>query len=383
MVIGAESRDNPRMAAQLAFDSLEPGTEFRSAAATALSLRSSDDSPALVRRNRTCTVGVMALEGALSSSMTVPLDAFRLANALYARTHPGSQFLPFALHLVSPDARREINTAGGLTLGGLTPAGEVRPDVMIIPALEYRSHAELLERVQNSSAALKQIRQHFADGCEIAAACSGTFFLAASGILDGRPATTSWWLAATFRANFPKVNLQPSELLVSADQITSAGAVTAMFSLVLKFVEQFAGPELAQNTARVLLIDPSRQSQAPFVSQALIQHPRSAFSEVIEPYLQSQLHTELSVESLAKHFNLTPRTCLRKFQQIYHQSPQSYIQQLRVDRAKALLETTKLSFAEICESCGYQDSASFRKLFKRLAGIAPADYQKRFRLRGP
>lgn len=382
MVIGAESRDNPDMAAQLAFDSPLSGLDIRSTS-NGLSLPDAEHSLPVFKLNRTCTVGVMAVEGALSSSMTVPLDAFRLANALYARTHPGSQFLPFSLHLLSPDSRREIATAGGLTLGGLTPAADVRPDVLIIPALEYRSHAELLERVQSATTALKQIRHHFAAGCEIAAACSGTFFLAASGILDAKPATTSWWLAATFRANFPKVELQPSELLVSADQITTAGAVTAMFSLVLKFVEQFAGPELAQNTARVLLIDPSRQSQAPFVSQALIQHPRSAFSEALEPYLQSQLHTELSVESLAKHFNLTPRTCLRKFQQIYHQSPQSYIQQLRVDRAKALLETTKLSFAEICEACGYQDSASFRKLFKRLAGIAPADYQKRFRLRGP
>lgn len=371
------------MAAQLALDSHDPDADFQGMLGAGLAQQAPKTTLPLLKLNRACTVGVLAVEGALSSSMTVPLDAFRLANALYARTHPGSQFLPFELHVLSPDTRREINTAGGLTLGGLTPANEVHPDVVIIPALEYRSHAELLERIHRCSATLKQIRQYSATGCEIAAACSGTFFLAASGILDGKSATTSWWLAATFRANFPEVNLQPSELLVSADQITTAGAVTAMFSLVLKFVEHFAGPELAQNTARVLLIDPSRQSQAPFVSQALIQHPRSAFSEVLEPYLQSRLHTELSVESLAKHFNLTPRTCLRKFQQIYHQSPQSYIQQLRVDRAKALLETTKLSFAEICEACGYQDSASFRKLFKRLAGVAPADYQKRFRLRGP
>ena len=156
-----------------------------------------------------------------------------------------------------------------------------------------------------------------------------------------------------------------------------------MFSVVLKIIEQRMGPELAQNTARILLIDPIRQSQAPFVSEALMQHPRTAFSEGIERHLHGNLHTDISVENLAEKLNISPRTLLRKFQVIYQQSPQSYVQQLRVSRAKALLETTILSFAEVCESCGYQDVASFRKLFKRIAGLTPADYQARFRLRGP
>jgi transcriptional regulator GlxA family with amidase domain len=330
-----------------------------------------------------CIVAMLAIEGALSSSLTGPLDAFRVANALYARIHPGAHHAPFALHLISADGAREVRTAGGFTLSGLTAADAITPDILLIPGMEYRSHSELLERVQINAAALLLIQRMFAANVQIAASCSGTFFIAASGILDGRAATTSWWLAATFRSQFPRVKLDAGQLVVNAGNITTAGAVTAMFSLVLKFVEQYAGPELAQNTARILLIDPTRQSQAPFVSEALIQHPRSAFSELLEPYLQAHLHTDLTVESLAAHLNVSTRSCLRKFQQIYQQSPQSYIQQLRVDRAKALLETTKLSFEEICEACGYQDAASFRKLFKRIAELTPAEYQKRFRLRGP
>ncbi len=330
------------------------------------------------------TVAMLAIEGALASSMTAPLDAFRVANALYARTHPAqSHYLPFDLKIVSADNATQVRTAGGLTLGGIVPAQDCAIDVLIAPALEYHTHSGLVACVQSQNSALNLIRKLHNENRQLAASCSGTFLLAASGILDGLEATTSWWLAARFRSEFPKVKLDSSQLLVETGSVITAGAVTAMFSVVLKVIEKRMGPELAQNTARILLIDPTRQSQAPFVSEALIQHPRSAFSEAIEQHLHGHLHTDVSVENLAGKLNISPRTLLRKFQVIYQQSPQSYVQQLRVDRAKALLETTKLSFAEVCESCGYQDAASFRKLFKRIAGLTPAEYQSRFRLRGP
>ncbi len=330
------------------------------------------------------TIAMLAIDGALASSMTAPLDAFRVANALYARTHPAqANYLPFDLKIVSADNVAQVRTAGGLTLAGVEPAQNCAIDVLIVPALEYHTHSGLVAIVQSQSTALSLIRKLHGENRQLAASCSGTFLLAASGILDGLAATTSWWLAARFRSEFPKVRLDSSQLLVETGQIITAGAVTAMFSVVLKVIEQRMGPALAQNTARILLIDPARQSQAPFVSEALIQHPRSAFSEAIGQHLQSHLHMDVSVETLADKLNISARTLLRKFQLIYQQSPQSYVQQLRVDRAKALLETTKLSFAEVCESCGYQDAASFRKLFKRIAGLTPAEYQSRFRLRGP
>jgi transcriptional regulator GlxA family with amidase domain len=337
-----------------------------------------------------CSIAMLAVDGALASAMTAPLDAFRLANALYARTHPGcANYAPFELHLISSDKSQTVQTAGGITMAGLVPAQSVNVDVLLVPGMDYRSHAGLIETVHAKTSALQLIRAMHDGERQIAASCSGTFMLAASGILDGEDATTSWWLAASFRKQFPTVKLDSSKLLVEAPShsghgaVITAGAVTAMFSVVLKIIEQRFGPELAQNTARILLIDPSRQSQAPFVSEALIQHPRSAFSEAIEQHLAEHLHTDVSVDALSIKLNISARTLLRKFQVIYQQSPQSYIQQLRVDRAKALLETTKLSFAEICAACGYQDGPSFRKLFKRIAGLTPTEYQLRFRLRGP
>jgi transcriptional regulator GlxA family with amidase domain len=154
-----------------------------------------------------------------------------------------------------------------------------------------------------------------------------------------------------------------------------------MQSLILRLIADVGGEALAQQTARMLLVDADRQSQSPYVNQALIERPRHSLSERAEHYLMSELHTDLSVSRLADHVGTSERSLLRHFRTQYGVSPLARIQHLRVERAKALLETSQLSFDEIVERCGYSDVSSFRKLFKRATTLTPADYRERFRLR--
>ena len=150
---------------------------------------------------------------------------------------------------------------------------------------------------------------------------------------------------------------------------------------MLRLVARVGGEELAQQTARMLLIDTERQSQAPYVSQALMERPRDSLTEKAERFLRHELHREVSVNELARHCGTSERSLLRHFRSHHGITPLAHIQHLRVERAKALLETTHLSFEEIVERCGYSDSASFRKLFKRATAITPGDYRERYRLR--
>lgn len=329
----------------------------------------------------TCRVAMLAVDGALGSSLTAPLDAFRVANTLYRRIHPGAPE-PFLLDLVHAGSARSIQVSGGLTIGGLRPlAADTR--ILLIPGLSYENPGELVDHLEFLGLERNLLARLATAGVVIAGSCSGTFLMAASGILDGRRATTSWWLAPSFTKRFPAVQLDAAALYVESEHIITAGAVTAMFTVVLRLIEQRMGPELAQNTARILLVDYERQSQAPYITEALLQRPRSAFSERVEAYLRSHLAHNLSIDDLAAHCRMSPRTLLRHFQQVYHRTPQAYLQELRIGRAKALLETTALNLPEVVEQCGYSDVASFRKLFKRLTDLTPADYRERFRLRGP
>lgn len=328
-----------------------------------------------------CRVAMLAVDGALGSSLTAPLDAFRVANTLHRRIHPGVPD-PFVLDLVHASGASSIQISGGLSIGGLKPLAE-DAEILLIPGLSYESPAELVKHLDFLGAERRLLGRLASRGMLIAGSCSGTFLMAASGILDGQRATTSWWLAPTFTRQFPSVELDSAALYVEAGRTITAGAVTAMFTVVLRLIEQRMGPELAQNTARILLVDYERQSQAPYITEALLQRPRSAFSERVESYLRSNLAHSLSIDDLATHCRMSPRTLLRHFQQVYHRTPQAYLQELRIGRAKVLLETTALNLPEVVEQCGYSDVASFRKLFKRLTDLTPTDYRERFRLRGP
>jgi transcriptional regulator GlxA family with amidase domain len=170
-------------------------------------------------------------------------------------------------------------------------------------------------------------------------------------------------------------------MVIEDGGLTTAGGACSLQSLMMRLIARVGGEELAQQTSRMLLIDTERQSQAPYVSEALMAKPRNSLSEKAEQFLNHELHREISVTQLAEHCGTSERSLLRHFRAHLGVSPVAHLQHLRVERAKALLETTHLSFDEIVERCGYSDSASFRKLFKRATAITPGDYRERYRLR--
>jgi transcriptional regulator GlxA family with amidase domain len=324
-------------------------------------------------------VGVLAVEGNLLSSLASAGDMLRVAQTL-AQIRDPLRAPRFECVWISARGATRIALANGLELSGLVPVPD-KLDVLIIPGLMHNSALDLATRIAQLQPEIELLRRLHLQGVRLAGTCSGTFLLAESGLLDGRRATTSWWLSAMFRQRYPQVLLDEAELFVDAGELLSAGAACAAQSLVLRLIAQAGGEDLAQQTARMLLVDPDRHSQAPYVNRALIERPRHSMSEKAEHFLQQELHEDLSVSRLAEHCGTSERSLLRHFRSHYGVSPMEHIQHLRVERAKALLEASHLSFEEIVERCGYSDVSSFRKLFKRATTMTPMDYRDRFRLR--
>jgi len=325
------------------------------------------------------TLGLLALDGAMLSSLAGPADLMRVAQQLALLRDPGTP-LRLNVSLISARGDACLTCSGGLRLEGFS-CGGADPDVLLVPGYMHSGTRDLLQRLAALGPEVELLRAMHSRGVRLASACSGAFLLAEAGLLDGRNATTSWWLDAPFRQRYPKAQLQIEQLVVEDGPLTTSGASSAVLSYVLRLIGRIAGEELAQQTARVLLIDPDRQSQAPYITQALREKPRHSLSERIDHYLQQSLHADVSVAALAEHVGTSERSLLRHFRAEFGATPLEYIQRLRVERAKALLETTHLSFDEIVERCGYSDSASFRKLFKRATTLTPTDYRERFRLR--
>ena len=328
---------------------------------------------------RSLKVGILALDGVVRSSVAGPADALEIASRL-ARLRDPTMAAPFESRVINARGQSSVTTSQGLQLQGLH-GPETEVDLLLVPGVMHETAHELHRGAQDSGPELDYLRQLAERGTTIAAACTGTFLLAASGLLDGYRATTSWWLAAAFRRHFPHVQLEADQLVVRDRQLVTTGAATAVYEYILQVVAEVGGHELAQQTSNMLVIDRERQSQAPYVSLAMIERPRHSLSEKAERYLRRALDSELSVSALAEHCGVSERSLLRHFRAHHGVTPLEYIQRLRVERAKAMLESTHLSLEEIVERCGYSDVSSFRKLFKRAASLTPGEYRERFRLR--
>ena len=151
--------------------------------------------------------------------------------------------------------------------------------------------------------------------------------------------------------------------------------------LALWLVFRYAGPDLRQLTAHTLVLEGRGTSQAPYVAAVLLETGHTAMVESARRWLARNLERNWTVDALARHCHTTPRTLLRHFRLAVGQSPSQHVQQLRVERAKSLLEATRLSLEQITGRCGYGDAATLSRVFKRWTSLTPREYRIRFGLR--
>lgn len=329
----------------------------------------------------TFRLGLLALDGCMLSSLSGPADALSVAQIL-AEIRSPLDAPRFESVVFSARGAKSVRSESGIeisNIAALTQNAEF--DLVLVPGVNHRRPREILDRRAEFAPELEALQLLYQRGTRIAATCSGTYLLAMTGLLDGRRATTSWWMATAFRRHFPAVQLDEQALIVDDGNLLTTGASTAVYSLIIRMIEETGGAELAQQVSRMMLLDGERQSQAPYVSQAMLEKPRHSLAEKISHFLDKQLHNQISVTRLAEYCGTSERSLLRHFRAHFGKSPLGHIQHLRVERAKALLEATQLSFDEVVERCGYSDVPSFRKLFKRETSLTPADYRERFRLR--
>ncbi len=324
---------------------------------------------------RTIRIGLFVFDDCQEGGLTAPLDVFRTANTIAAR-RAGATDVVFEPKFVA--ARRQIlKTAHGFKIAvQAARPGEV--DALIVPGLIHTDGAGIRDAIDSLSAETRLIGKFLSAGKPVLSACSGVFLIAASGAINSRRATTSWWLGAEFERLFPAVRLDTDSVIVCDGACVSAGGVASYYDLALWLVGHFAGNALRKSCAKVLVVDMNRQSQIPFVAKTLIDEPRDVLFSRARSWLNQRLETAVLIDDLARHCRVSPRTLLRKFSDQLRQTPVQYVQTLRLERAKALLEGSGLAVSVIAERCGYQDVSSFRKTFKLRIRLTPNQYRNRF-----
>jgi len=225
------------------------------------------------------------------------------------------------------------------------------------------------------------LRRMHAAGALICSVCSGSLVLAEAGLLDGRGAASHWAYSDLFRRCYPTVKMRREAVLCltnERDRIVTAGAVTAWQDLAIYLIARFCGQQQALQTSKVFLLSSHEEGQLPFAAATRSVDSSDGVIADCQDWIAKNYKVSNPVQRMIERSELNPRTFARRFRAATGYQPIDYVQALRVEEAKQILETEDLGIDEIAEAVGYDDPASFRRLFKRKAGLTPAAYRRKF-----
>ena len=320
-------------------------------------------------------VTVVLLAGGLPSTSMIPLEIFACAGSFWGALTGAPTEPRFRVRTATVDGK----TRHSMVPVGLQPtvslADVKRTDLIVVPTAGIdvdsvrRENPELIAWLRARSSATA-----------VAGVCSGVVLLAAAGLLDGCVATTHWGIVDRCRQVFPNVDWQPDRLVTEAGNVFCGGGVYAAIDLSLYLVEHYCGHGVALETAKALLLETPRTSQAAHAYQLPRAHDDEPIREA-QRWLLLHAHEAVDLDTLAAKVAMSPRNFARRFKSATGEAPLAYLHRLRIDRARRELESQRRSIEEVSRDVGYQDVAFFRQLFRRHTGVAPREYRARFGVR--
>jgi transcriptional regulator GlxA family with amidase domain len=331
------------------------------------------------RTQKPVEVLIVAVPETAGSALYGMLDVLSATGSIWQtlmRSGEGKAY--FRVRVVSPDGRL-------FSCGNRIPVNpdcsvtdDPSADIVILPELWLGPDESLQGRYPGL---LDWINRRHRAGSTLYSACSGAVMLAETGLLDGCPATSHWGYQDLFRQRFPKVRFDPAPNLVYADpagRIVTAGGTTSWHDLALHIIARHASPGEALRIAKVYLLKWHDEGELPYAALVRpVPHGDSVVSRC-EAWLHADFRAADAIGTVVGRAGVPERTLKRRFKAATGVTLIAYLQNLRIEEAKRLLESTDLAVDEVGARVGYADASFFRRLFKRLAGLTPGRYRRLF-----
>ncbi len=282
----------------------------------------------------------------------------------------------YRVELVSPASGGIVKSSCGLELRGAKDYRKVRGpvDTVLVPG------GDGAEELLCDEAFLEWLRKMGGKARRIGSICTGAYLLAAAGLLDDRRAVTHWDWCARLAQQFPKVKVEQDPIYIKEGHVYTSAGVTAGIDLALAMVEEDHGHRRALEIARDLVVFMQRPGgQSQFSSLLAAEASSHRPIEELKGWIVEHLHDDLDVNTLAKRCGMSPRHFARVFAAEKGITPARFVDQIRVDAARALLEATDYGPKEIAERAGFGGSDSMRRSFVRVLGVTAGEYARRFR----
>ena len=320
---------------------------------------------------------IVAFAPAVLLDVTGPLEVFAAANGVAARN---GRALPYAIEVVAP-VGGELGTTSGVSL--LTkplPGGRSAPPDTVLLSGGPGARAAI-----GDAALVRRLTALCERSPRVGSICTGAYLLAATGLLDGRRATTHWAHFEEFATLFPSVKIDRDALFVADGKFHTSAGISAGIDSALALVEADLGRAAALEVAQALVVylkRPGGQSQ--FSVQLAIDAVADGSEQLsaLLRWMAAHLHRDLSVETLAARMAMSPRTFARRFAVGMRMPPAQYVQAMRIDAARRMLTEGNQSIERIADRCGFPSPEAMRTAFQRKLNASPSEFRERFRSTG-
>jgi transcriptional regulator GlxA family with amidase domain len=249
-----------------------------------------------------------------------------------------------------------------------------KTNLIIVPSLAR----DYQKAMKGNKQVVEWIEKQYKGGAEVASMCTGTFMLAAAGLLDGKNCSTHWSAANTFRNMFPDVKLQTDQLITDENGIYTNGGAYSFLNLIIYLIEKYYDRHTAIYCAKIFQIEIDRQDQSAFT---IFTGQKLHSDEVVkkaQAYIENNLHEKISVEELSSRFAVGRRNFDRRFIKATGNTPVEYSQRVRIESAKKSLETSRKTINEVMYDVGYSDVKAFREVFRKITGMSPLQYRGKY-----
>jgi len=320
-------------------------------------------------------ISVIIYNNVLSTAVSTTVALLMSANeAALKRGMP----IPFEIELIG---------VGTKTVQSILPiqfyctrilAEVARTDVVIIPPMNIAAgQIELF--LDDNWELIGWIRDKYERKAEVISLCTGAYFLAESGLLDGMPATSHWDAITDLASRYPKILFKPDHVVTHSKAIITGGGGFSALNAMLYFIEKNCSKEIAIELSKFYALDYGRTSQSIFsVFSGQRLHDDQDIHRA-QSYIEEKIKADISVEQIADHVNMSKRNFIRRFKNATRLNPIEYIQRTKIEVAKKALEMGNANIADVTYSIGYNDLKTFRSLFKKITGLTPIDYRNRYK----
>jgi transcriptional regulator GlxA family with amidase domain len=326
----------------------------------------------LASKLQTMEIGIIIPKDYRLLSVAAIIDVFEAVNRIY--TEKG-QAPYYDIRIITADEDQQHRFHG-------YPLTSIKDDnlsdLILIPSF---STSNMQQTILQNAAFIPWLIRQYQNGAEVGSFCTGAFLLGATKLLDGRIATTHVDALRDFANAYPNISLKIDKTVTEDRKIYTSGGSTSSFHLLLHLVQKHCGKDIAVRIAKIFAIDMDRHRQSYFSTFAPSRSHGDELVALVQEKIETNYHLIENLEEIVKDIPSSRRNLLRRFKLVTGIAPIEYLQQVRIEASKKLLEQSNRQMSDVINHTGYNDPKAFRKVFRKIVGMTPSDYRDKFQMR--